>query len=77
MNIQRFKLSYASRDELIASANVVTVDLGLLMELTGKAFVIEPKATQRADDGTWDVELHLKPVDQYVSVAVPDKTGGR
>lgn len=71
MNVRHFKLAYASRDELIAKANVVTIDLGLLAELTGKAFVIEPKATQRADDGTWDVELHLRPVDQYVSVAVP------
>jgi len=71
MNVRHFKLAYASRDELIASANVITVDLSLLMELTGKAFVIEPNATQRADDGTWDVELHLKPVAQYVSVVEP------
>lgn len=68
MNIRHFKLAYASRDELIASANVFTVDLSLLTDLTGKAFVIEPRAQQRADDGSWDVEIHLRPVDQYVHV---------
>ena len=72
MNIQHFKLAYASRDEIIASANVVAIDLSLLTDLIGKAFIIEPRATQRADDGTWDVELHLKPVDQYVHVVDPN-----
>ena len=65
MNVRNFKLAYASRDELIAKANVVTIDLGLLMELTGKAFVIEPKATQRADDGTL---IHLGRLDNQVKI---------